>query len=441
MVTAGNSINYHVAKTSQKTNNAASKTPEVASAKSRQSMDMRTLAYDRGQNTPMHASSAVSKEILSVASPEDTFFPWHVEMQLQRVCAMCTSEAQVVRRTRDLLHEWLSAPSKSRDNGLLLTGHNTHWQKDELGHNHGNVQDTFVCPRHRTCPGFPFSACRWWMSCNVCTPLKVVFRESSNQDFCDALTKGRPHLVGEKRAGVFSDELHARLVAVAMKLSKEGKQQRATPQSPRPREADDEDTLSKKKKERDDNNGLSHEDFGIKTSTDGLVGNSFFLFRFLATCPAGGLDFVKACDWNDPIQKLKEITLISRTSVEALMPCFAATFKEVEAEEFEALVFIARFFQVEVGSTPSVRELYAALLNHENRVEEKLENILKICSLQLPLKKIRLPGAACRDEGRPSVKKMTGSPSLSSISQPYGVQISAMELRTREGANWLVSAD
>ena len=122
-VTAGNSINYHVAKTSQKTNNAASKTPEVASAKSRQSMDMRTLAYDAGSKYPYaRIVEAVSKEILSVASPEDTFFPWHVEMQLQRVCAMCTSEAQVVRRTRDLLHEWLSAPSKSRDNGLLLTG-------------------------------------------------------------------------------------------------------------------------------------------------------------------------------------------------------------------------------------------------------------------------------------------------------------------------------
>ena len=96
--------------------------------------------------------------------------------------------------------------------------------------------------------------------------------------------------MGEKRAGVFSDELHARHVAVAMKLSKEGKQ-RATPQSPRPREADDEDTLSKKKKERDDNNGLSHEDFGIKTSTDGLVGNSSSCSDFSnMSC---GADFTK----------------------------------------------------------------------------------------------------------------------------------------------------
>ena len=50
------------------------------------------------------------------------------------------------------------------------------------------------------------------------------------------------------------------------------------------------------------------------------------------------------------------------------MPCFAATFK-VEAEEFEALVFIARFFKWRLEHTLSA-ELYAALLNHENRVEE-----------------------------------------------------------------------
>ena len=41
------------------------------------------------------------------------------------------------------------------------------------------------------------------------------------------------------------------------------------------------------------------------------------------------------------------------------MPCFAATFKEVEAEEFEALVFIARFFKWRLGAHP-LCELYAA---------------------------------------------------------------------------------
>ena len=96
-----------------------SETGENSDTEEKDDLELATLAYEQHSRYPYaRVVNAVARAMLATGSSKGVFLPWQVEMQLQRVAAMCTSEAQVLRRTRDLLVEWEKAPVKSKDNGL-----------------------------------------------------------------------------------------------------------------------------------------------------------------------------------------------------------------------------------------------------------------------------------------------------------------------------------
>ena len=330
--------------------------------KKKGNIELNALVYQERSRYPYaRIVEAVAREILPTGAHHNEFLPWQVELQLHRMVAMCTSEARAVRRTRDLLDEWKAAPIKSKDNGLLSgRGQNTELEQSE-GHREG-AQRAFQCPRHRVCPGFPFSTCRWWCSCNMCTPMQVVFRASSKPEFIRALAENTPRSnsnsqLGAQASQAFWETRNARLLAVAVEASKEGAEQRIVLAKAR----EEAEKNEKKKKEEaavaaaaaeaeakaaaqaaeiaGSSAGRAEEnaDVDMEMSTaDELSGRSMFLSRFLSNhAGESSSDLIKACDWHDPIHQLEEVSAISRASVQTTMPYFAETFRAKICQQIE----------------------------------------------------------------------------------------------------------